>query len=52
MIALDVCAAGGTDLDKGKLLAIKRMFFQKALDGEEALQNTLRVIDAIYSAPP
>ena len=49
VIALDVGAAGRSDLDEGELALIAGIFFKKALDGKKALEDSLCVVDAVDS---
>ncbi len=51
VIALDVRAAGRSDLHKGKFALIGRIFFEEALDREKTLQDSFGVVDAIYADP-
>ena len=47
VIALDVRAAGSANLHKGKHALVARIFFQKAFDGEKALQNSLGIVHPV-----
>src|SRR5262249_687057 len=47
MVAFDLGAARGCDLDEGELAAIAGTHFQKCLDSPKALRNALGVVDAV-----
>src|SRR5581483_4117991 len=47
LVTRDMCAAGSANLNKGKTAMIRRVRFQEVLDPAEALEDSLRIIDAI-----
>src|SRR6266850_5924897 len=51
LIALDIGTAGRSDLDKGKVALVGRVKLEKKLDGPDALENALGVVDAINANP-
>src|SRR6516225_2399601 len=50
-VTLNASPAGRSDLDKREPLPVTRALLEEALDAAKALQNSLRVVDAIHTHP-
>src|SRR6202140_3842855 len=49
LIAVNVGAAGGADLDKGEATLIGRVKLEKVFDAAQPLKNALGVVDAVHA---
>src|SRR5208282_3474045 len=49
VIAFEVAATWSANLHECELALIGRIFLQKTLDGQKALQNALGVVDAVHA---
>src|SRR5581483_7216497 len=49
LVALDVRPARRADLDKRQIPLIRRILIQQPFDPPKALEDTLRIIDPVYS---